>query len=239
MLSLSPYLNRRPAQLSGGQRQRVALARAIVREPAVFLMDEPLSNLDAQLRVQTRAELVRLHEQLGVTTVYVTHDQVEAMTMGSRIAVMKDGVLQQVGTPSQVYSQPANRFVASFIGSPPMNFFDVDLETHEDSQVGCWQGNTFSVRRRLDLPSQLTVGFRPQAIRLGASQAQADDLVFRAVADVIEFLGSELIVHLKVGTSELMASFAANEVIQKDEVLEFVVPFEHLYFFDRATGLAF
>ena len=127
MLDIEQYLHRRPKELSGGQRQRVALARAIVRKPKVFLMDEPLSNLDAKLRVQTRAELIRLHRTLGITTVYVTHDQVEAMTMGQRMAIMKDGVLQQCDQPEQVYKYPVNKFVASFIGSPPMNFIDATI----------------------------------------------------------------------------------------------------------------
>src|SRR5262245_15312414 len=127
ILSLENYLNRKPKELSGGQRQRVALGRAIVREPSVFLMDEPLSNLDAKLRVQTRAEIARLHQRLKTTVVYVTHDQVEAMTMGSRIAVMSTGDLQQVGTPQELYDRPKNRFVAGFIGSPSMNFATLDL----------------------------------------------------------------------------------------------------------------
>ena len=125
MLSLEPLLNRKPRELSGGQRQRVALGRAIVREPAVFLMDEPLSNLDAKLRVETRANIARLHQRLKVTTVYVTHDQVEAMTMGQRIAVMSEARLQQVGTPQSLYDEPINKFVAGFIGSPSMNFLPV------------------------------------------------------------------------------------------------------------------
>ncbi|MFQ6098478.1 MAG: ABC transporter ATP-binding protein, partial [Armatimonadota bacterium] len=128
MLGLQDLLSRKPKELSGGQRQRVALGRAIVREPAVFLMDEPLSNLDAKLRIQTRAELIKLHRTLGITTVYVTHDQVEAMTMGDRIAVMRDGVVQQVDEPLGLYLRPANLFVAGFIGSPPMNFLDCTLE---------------------------------------------------------------------------------------------------------------
>src|SRR6187431_1664388 len=133
ILNLEKLLDRKPKELSGGQRQRVALGRAIVREPAVFLMDEPLSNLDAKLRVQTRAEIARLHQRLGTTTIYVTHDQVEAMTMGDRIAVMRDGVLQQIGTPQELYDHPLNRFVAGFIGSPSMNFIDVTVEGTGDS----------------------------------------------------------------------------------------------------------
>ena len=133
ILDIGRYLDRKPKELSGGQRQRVALGRAIVREPAVFLMDEPLSNLDAKLRVQTRAELARLHQRLKTTTVYVTHDQVEAMTMGSRIAVMSEGLLNQVGTPQELYDHPVNRFVAGFIGSPSMNFIDVTVAGSGDT----------------------------------------------------------------------------------------------------------
>ena len=141
ILGLEDLLQRLPGQLSGGQRQRVALARAIVREPQAFLMDEPLSNLDAQLRLQTRLELIQLHQRLGITTMYVTHDQVEAMTMGHRIAVMSEGVLQQIGTPQEVYRRPANVFVATFLGAPPMNLIGGALE---------------SERRRLALPRART-----------------------------------------------------------------------------------
>src|SRR6187399_2355770 len=142
ILSLEKLLDRKPKELSGGQRQRVALGRAIVREPAVFLMDEPLSNLDAKLRVQTRAEIARIHQRLGTTTVYVTHDQVEAMTMGSRIAVMSEGLLQQVGTPQTLYDTPINRFVAGFIGSPSMNFVDVTVDgTGDSARLNADQGS--------------------------------------------------------------------------------------------------
>src|SRR6266571_2753687 len=144
ILSLEKLLDRKPKELSGGQRQRVALGRAIVREPAVFLMDEPLSNLDAKLRVQTRAEIARLHRRLKTTTIYVTHDQVEAMTMGMRIAVMSEGILQQVGPPQQLYDQPVNRFVAGFIGSPSMNFMDVTLDSSADGGT-LTSGDGFSV----------------------------------------------------------------------------------------------
>src|SRR5690349_2843680 len=140
ILELSPLLDRKPKQLSGGQRQRVALGRAIVREPKVFLMDEPLSNLDAKLRVQTRAEIARLHQRLRTTFVYVTHDQVEAMTMGSRIAVMNFGILQQVGTPQQLYDSPANRFVAGFIGSPAMNFLEMKVDGSGDGAALSFDG---------------------------------------------------------------------------------------------------
>ena len=146
ILGLDRFLDRKPKALSGGQRQRVALGRAIVREPAVFLMDEPLSNLDAKLRVQTRAEIARLHQRLGTTTIYVTHDQVEAMTMGDRIAVMKDGILQQVGTPQQLYDHPQNVFVAGFIGSPAMNF--ATIQTDGEALVMGSAGSGSPARRR-------------------------------------------------------------------------------------------
>ena len=147
ILGLGPFLDRKPRALSGGQRQRVALGRAIVREPSVFLMDEPLSNLDAKLRVQTRAEIARLHQRLGTTTIYVTHDQVEAMTMGDRIAVMKDGVLQQVGSPQELYDHPRNVFVAGFIGSPSMNFATVSVEGRRDHARQPPDGDGWQARR--------------------------------------------------------------------------------------------
>jgi multiple sugar transport system ATP-binding protein len=165
-LGLDKLLDRKPRELSGGQRQRVALGRAIVREPAVFLMDEPLSNLDAKLRVETRANLARLHQRLGTTTVYVTHDQVEAMTMGTRIAVMDKGELQQVGPPQELYDHPKNLFVAGFIGSPAMNFVDV---SSSDSQVS-GSGMTFPIPTRYGKVASgrsLVAGFRPEHLELG------------------------------------------------------------------------
>jgi multiple sugar transport system ATP-binding protein len=187
VLDLEPYLDRKPKNLSGGQRQRVAMGRAIVRHPHVFLMDEPLSNLDAKLRVQTRTELAELQQRLGVTTVYVTHDQVEAMTMGHRVAVLKDGVLQQCDTPSELYHAPANRFVAGFIGSPAMNIVDVD---HDGSVrlAGC----TVDIGgEHLDAGRAAALGFRPEAVTLGSGPL---DGRIRTVED----LGSEVFVHLAI-----------------------------------------
>jgi multiple sugar transport system ATP-binding protein len=189
ILDLTPYLDRKPKHLSGGQRQRVAMGRAIVRRPAVYLMDEPLSNLDAKLRVQTRTEVVELQDRLGVTTVYVTHDQVEAMTMGDRVAVLKDGVLQQCAAPSELYHRPVNLFVAGFIGSPAMNHIpvdnqrplriagcEVDLEGVDDGAVS-------------GAGATLTLGLRPEALRVG-------DGPLRARIRTVEDLGSEVFVHL-------------------------------------------
>src|SRR6202000_915322 len=177
MLGLEPYLARKPAALSGGQRQRVALGRAIVREPAAFLMDEPLSNLDAALRVPTRAEILKLQKRLGTTTIYVTHDQVEAMTMGDRIAVMRKGVLQQIGTPEELYTRPSNTFVATFIGSPAMNVVPAACVA-----LG---------------PDSLLAGFRPEHVQIGAG---GDDCFrFEATVEVVEYLGDERLGHLRLG----------------------------------------
>jgi multiple sugar transport system ATP-binding protein len=185
LLDLEPYLDRKPRHLSGGQRQRVAMGRAIVRHPKVYLMDEPLSNLDAKLRVQTRAELVELQQRLAVTTVYVTHDQVEAMTMGDRVAVLRDGDLQQVDAPSTLYHEPANVFVAGFIGSPAMNMLPVSV----DGSVKI-AGAEIQIGRALGGPA--TIGFRPETVTIG------DDGPIPARVRVVEDLGSEVFVHLVV-----------------------------------------
>ncbi|MGH1504251.1 MAG: ABC transporter ATP-binding protein [Acidimicrobiales bacterium] len=191
ILDLTPYLDRKPKNLSGGQRQRVAMGRAIVRSPQVFLMDEPLSNLDAKLRVQTRTELAELQERLGVTTVYVTHDQVEAMTMGHRVAVLKDGILQQCDTPQNLYHHPANAFVAGFIGSPAMNLVPI-TPADGAARLGGHRLGFGDAEGDIDLGAPLTVGFRPEAARLG------DDGPLEARIRTIEDLGSEVFVHLVV-----------------------------------------
>jgi multiple sugar transport system ATP-binding protein len=190
-IQLQKLLDRKPKELSGGQRQRVALGRAIVREPAVFLMDEPLSNLDAKLRVQTRAEIARLHQRLETTMVYVTHDQVEAMTMGTRIAVMNEGLLQQVGTPQKLYDEPINRFVAGFIGSPSMNFIEVTVDGKDDTArlvgPGDWAVPTPTRLRGIagDIAGKkLVAGFRPEHLEIG--DAGSDSASFQARADVVE-----------------------------------------------------
>jgi ABC-type sugar transport system ATPase subunit len=200
MLSLDELLKRRPAQLSGGQRQRVAMGRALVREPEVFLLDEPLSNLDAKLRIQMRAELKRLHARLGITTIYVTHDQVEAMTLGDRLAVISDGKLQQLGDPQEVYDHPANVFVAGFIGSPPMNLL---RGRAVDGRVAAGD----FVIERPDLPDgELIVGIRPEA--LSPADGAGPSLDFDVA--VVEPLGNELIVHGSV-TADIARSPEAGE----------------------------
>jgi multiple sugar transport system ATP-binding protein len=242
VLDMEDLIKRKPKQLSGGQRQRVALGRAIVREPAAFLMDEPLSNLDAALRVQTRAEILKLQQRLGTTTIYVTHDQVEAMTMGDRIAVLRGGVLQQVGTPQELYLRPQNVFVARFIGSPAMNVVEVESATNDGRDV--LTGNGFEI----ELPSGtlgrienggadgLTVGFRPEHVELAGSDIGSGRARIPAVVDVVEYLGDEQLVHLHAGEVLLMAKLpvdAGRIDIEKDVTL--AVPLEKLHLFDRKS----
>jgi multiple sugar transport system ATP-binding protein len=216
VLQLSELLKRKPKQLSGGQRQRVALGRAIVREPAAFLMDEPLSNLDAKLRIETRAEILKLQQRLATTTIYVTHDQVEAMTMGDRIAVMRAGVLQQVGTPRELYEHPRNVFVAGFIGSPAMNFVP---------------GGVLGVGG-----SGQIVGFRPEHVRL--RDAGADSIRFQATADVVEYLGDELLVHVALDSRTLLAKLPADQNVAQGQELDFAVPRGRIVLFDAETERA-
>jgi multiple sugar transport system ATP-binding protein len=220
ILELRDLLKRKPKQLSGGQRQRVALGRAIVREPSAFLMDEPLSNLDAALRVQTRAEILKLQKRLGTTTIYVTHDQVEAMTMGDRIAVMSKGVLQQIGTPEELYTKPANTFVARFIGSPAMNV--LPSATLGVGGVG-----------------QL-VGFRPEHIRLGAGLNGAAS--YEAQVEVVEYLGDEQLAHLRLKDAEVVAKLPIEPRLEMGARETFSVPLQKVLLFDeestRAVGTA-
>src|SRR5256885_2316375 len=210
ILGIQGLLARRPRQLSGGQRQRVALGRAIVRNPRVFLFDEPLSNLDAALRVQMRVELKRLHERLETTAIYVTHDQVEAMTLGDRVVVMKDGWVQQVGEPLELYGKPANRFVAGFIGSPAMNFVDVAIS----ESAGALWADTPGFRGKVPLASagrlgpypgqRVPLGIRPEDLRI-ATGADGADYSFDTVVEVVEPLGSGILLDLKAGPNVIVA----------------------------------
>ncbi len=237
MLDIDQYLHRKPKELSGGQRQRVALGRAIVRKPKVFLMDEPLSNLDAKLRIQTRAELIRLHRQLNITTIYVTHDQVEAMTMGERIAVMKDGVLQQCAMPEEVYNSPANMFVAGFIGAPPMNFFDGEV-TGGQISCGALDLTIPAGHPVLEKEGQkVTFGVRPENIYAagdGGPEA-AEGNTFTATIDVVELLGAENVAYLIVGEDKLLATIDASVSLKNGEERQFVIEMEHTHFFDAET----
>jgi multiple sugar transport system ATP-binding protein len=228
-------LQKKPRELSGGQRQRVALGRAIVREPAVFLMDEPLSNLDAKLRVQTRAEIARLHQRLGTTTVYVTHDQVEAMTMGTRIAVMDKGLLQQVGAPQDLYDSPRKLFVAGFIGSPSMNFAKVTASDGSVTGDGVTLPIPTRYRGNMDGSKQLVAGFRPEHLELGE---MANAATIRAKADVVEFLGDEELLHVTIPDhdGDVVAVVSSEHRVKPGDVLDLKLPLEKLHLFDAETG---
>jgi len=234
ILGLERFLDRKPRALSGGQRQRVALGRAIVREPSVFLMDEPLSNLDAKLRVQTRAEIARLHQRLGTTTVYVTHDQVEAMTMGDRIAVMKDGLLQQVGSPQELYDHPVNIFVAGFIGSPSMNFATTKAEGKDLMFGGAkleLSGEQARAAESRPDGAQVLIGFRPEHIELANGQG-GSAVRFPAKVDVVEYLGNEELIHAQAEGSEIVALLPSDRKVAVGDSVQLAVPMEKLHLFD-------
>ncbi len=244
MLGIQDLLHRKPKQLSGGQRQRVALGRAIVREPQVFLMDEPLSNLDAKLRVQTRAEIKKLHARLQTTTVYVTHDQVEAMTMGDRIVVMKDGVVQQVDSPLPLYEQPANLFVAGFIGSPAMNFLEVRL-VKQDGKIFV-DGGVFQAEVPPDAVPKLAewagrtviFGIRPEDIYDRALVPSQDGAVLRAAVDVHEPLGSDIILYLTAGEHSIVARVDAHSQAKMGQQTEVVLNMKKMHVFNPETHAA-
>jgi multiple sugar transport system ATP-binding protein len=246
MLGIGGLLERKPKELSGGQRQRVALGRAIVRKPKVFLMDEPLSNLDAKLRIQTRAELIRLHRSLGITTIYVTHDQVEAMTMGQRIAVMNDGVLQQCDEPETVYRHPANKFVAGFIGSPPMNFLPATIRK-SDGEVFVDAGDVKlplvdGGQRSVVADGQaVTLGIRPESFfdaRVPGPVKVGEKNVVKAKVDVIEPLGHEYVVYLGAGKHSLIATLDPSAKVKEGETTDFAVNLEEIHVFDAESELA-
>lgn len=238
LLEIGNLLARKPIQLSGGQRQRVALGRAIVREPDVFLMDEPLSNLDAKLRVHMRAELKKLQKDLGITTIYVTHDQVEAMTMGRRIAVLHQGLLQQFDTPQRVYSHPANNFVASFVGSPPINTFNCTLTSEGVLDAGDFQitlPDRFQKLLAKDGSKDLVVGIRPQDVEVFRETAPEHDAIAASLYTT-EPQGDSTILDLTVGGQLVKAVVSSNMGV--DGVERFVVrfPVERLHLFDAKTG---
>ncbi len=242
ILGIEELLKRKPRQLSGGQRQRVALGRAIVREPQAFLMDEPLSNLDAKLRVETRAQLVKLHHRLRTTTVYVTHDQVEAMTMGDRIAVMKDGVLQQLDTPQALYDRPANVFVAGFIGSPTMNMIPMEVQADGDALALVRDAISFPVPARYVAAlrasngSQVTVGLRPEDISEHAD-AEWTAVSMPAVVDVMEPLGSEAYLYGTTAEQNIIARVNARARMGIGDSVVLQANMEHMHVFDAATGM--
>ena len=241
ILGIEALLERKPRQLSGGQRQRVAVGRAIVRHPQVFLFDEPLSNLDAMLRVQMRLELKRLHERLETTAIYVTHDQVEAMTLGDRVVVMKDGVVQQVDEPLELYGKPANKFVAGFIGSPAMNFLEVSIA---DAAGALWvEAPGFRVKVPLELGERLraysgrraTLGVRPEALRL-ANGSDPVEYGFGATVDVVEPLGSEILLDVRVGDATMAVRVDPSVRVKRHEGVRLALDPARVHFFDERTG---
>jgi len=243
ILGIGEYLKRKPRQLSGGQRQRVALGRAIVRHPQVFLFDEPLSNLDAKLRVQMRVELKKLHEHLGTTAIYVTHDQVEAMTLGDRVVVMRDGWVQQVGDPMTLYNEPANRFVAGFIGSPAMNFANVRVAGQNGSLWAEGDGIRLKVPAHLSnrvgayAGKAVTIGIRPEDMHI-ARDSDPPELNIPAVVEVVERLGSEILLDVAVGPVTMVASVEPTARANVHEQLRLAVNPERLHFFDSETEAA-
>jgi multiple sugar transport system ATP-binding protein len=233
LLGLDPLLQRRPKELSGGQRQRVAMGRAIVRRPQVYLMDEPLSNLDAKLRVQMRAELQKLHRRLGVTTVYVTHDQVEAMTLGDRIVIMRDGIIQQAASPLELYEQPANLYVAGFIGTPSMNFVPATVISQEGLQL---KASGFQVPLgegvNLEVGRKVVIGLRPQAL------SDHGSLSLDAEVEVIEPLGSENYLYCRCGQDSLAARVEGRQLVRPGEQRQLRFDLDSLYLFDAENEQA-
>ena len=227
ILGITHLLDRKPKDLSGGQRQRVAVGRAIVRQPAVFLFDEPLSNLDAKLRVQTRAEITKLQQQLGTTSVYVTHDQVEAMTMGHRITVMRDGKIQQVGTPREVYEHPANAFVAQFIGTPPMNLLKATIDE------GMLRTSSFALPTQHVSNSSVILGIRPEHITR-ATNGNA----IHAIVDMVEPIGHESIVYASAGAEKLVAIFDPHDAPRAGEAIALAVDAARVHLFNGETEMA-
>ena len=240
ILDITDHLHRKPRMLSGGQRQRVALGRAIVRNPQVFLFDEPLSNLDAKLRVQMRIEIKKLHQRLATTSLYVTHDQVEAMTLGDRVVVMKDGLIQQVGEPLELYNTPANKYVAGFIGSPAMNFSDVNIVSENG---GLYARNA---AMNIKVPEHLiarltphsgkpaTLGIRPEDLRM-ADASDTADTTLAAIVEVSEQLGSEVILDVRVAGAGMVASVEPTVKVKPQEQIKLALDPRRLHFFDART----
>jgi multiple sugar transport system ATP-binding protein len=240
LLGIEGVLQRRPKELSGGQRQRVALGRAIVREPRVFLMDEPLSNLDAALRMEMRAEIIKLQERLGVTTFYVTHDQVEALSMGDRIVVMRDGRIQQVGSPTELYEQPKNTYVASFIGSPPMNFLQGHIEGDRiilpaEQATLAMNGGVRQALAHASAP-EITVGIRPEHIVFSDVPGGAGAFSIAGAVDTVEPLGHTTLVRAKMASERRLNVLLAGKVrLKEGQTVHATFAPNHVYLFDRKS----
>lgn len=240
ILGLQEFRNRKPKNLSGGQRQRVALGRAIVKNQKVFLMDEPLSNLDAKLRVSMRTEISKLHREMGATTIYVTHDQVEAMTMADRIVIMKEGVIQQVGKPMELYDHPVNKFVAGFIGSPQMNFFDVTLKGNE---VTFEDGNKLmlpeAILKKLNgKEGEMTLGIRGEDLKMDGQNLELyKENKMKAVITDTEVMGNENNLYFQFGGCQAVARVSKYEISQVGDEIEFVFMPSKIHFFDKETEM--
>ncbi len=247
LLSIGHLLERKPKALSGGQRQRVALGRAIVRDPSVFLMDEPLSNLDAKLRVQTRAEISKLHQRLKTTFIYVTHDQTEAMTMGTRIAVMRDGVLQQIDSPKSLYDKPTNMFVAGFIGSPAMNFFEARLNRGNGTLM-VEAGDAFALPVPKDkaealgsyVGKDIYFGVRPEDVHDEhfVPRGVNEDAKIQVHASVVEVMGSEIFAYVERGNKEFIGRFDPRSQVRTGDTVDVVVDMDKMHIFDRDSEKA-
>jgi multiple sugar transport system ATP-binding protein len=241
MLNIAPYLARRPRQLSGGQRQRVALGRAIVRDPAVFLLDEPLSNLDAHLRVQMRTEILKVHRAVTATAVYVTHDQVEALTMGDRIVVMADGRIHQVGTPDELYDRPRNKFVASFIGTPSMGFMECGVKRANGSAELVAGSSRLQLSpeqaAKLGTADKVIVGIRPERLVLQDGDATGD-VVLKGNVEAVEMIGAEQHVHVMTEGGLLIARVPREQHVKAGDAVTFTADGKHLHLFDQQTELA-
>jgi len=240
ILDIEEYLKRKPRALSGGQRQRVAIGRAIVRDPKVFLMDEPLSNLDAKLRTEMRTEILKLHKRLNTTFIYVTHDQTEAMTLGDRIVIMKDGLVQQIATPQEVYENPANSFVASFIGSPQMNLFDAELVADENGYHILFNGHKFDISennkeilKSKNIKSQLvTLGARPESIIINEKTSES----FKLNVDVYELMGNEMLIHSEINNNKIVIKTETRYDIKTDDAINVSFKTDKLHIFEKKTG---
>jgi multiple sugar transport system ATP-binding protein len=252
LLEISQLIDRKPKELSGGQMQRVALGRALVREPKVFLMDEPLSNLDAKMRAYMRTEIKKLQKKVGITTIYITHDQIEAMSMADRIAIMDRGLIQQVGTPQEVYSKPSNTFVAGFIGSPPMNFLECEI-SHSNSHLhieisgSLVKSESDALRkvfdrlyRKEELPAKVTIGIRPRDIIIGGDRLHSD-LTMECVLSFIEMLGDDIVLEVNIGKNSMkVLTSSMPPAIQQDTPVDqhVLIGISHgkLHFFNSPTG---
>jgi multiple sugar transport system ATP-binding protein len=242
ILDIQALLERKPKELSGGQRQRVALGRAIVRESKLFLMDEPLSNLDAKLRFQTRAEITKLHRSLKATTIYVTHDQTEAMSMATRIVVMKDGLIQQIGTPKEIYLRPANTFVGKFIGSPAMNIMDITMLERSFKIGDLTVELPLSIKEKIKekgyANKEMLMGVRPENIQLVDAKREAkNEFHFQTEMDIAELMGSETLLYFKLNYGTIIAKVNSMENFYPGQKLSLGIDFDQIHFFDKETGM--